>query len=472
VERCCLVDYGQDVHNANELYISSQTASLDQEVNRIEAETVQSDETSNNIDNDVLSNISPRKPLCDDTQRQNCGDIINELELTPTDEIKDQEFLRKIEKEDNVKESNTKACFAEGIQEDVTDALENSSSAMPSCECERDSLTTSEQIAGDTYQLHERGHEKINSGVPLRGEVEWNREPLAAVIEYDDKDVHFIDLTLNVVDLVDDIVPGTMCLSALKFLEEKKQKMSLKIASENKDYVMAKNKRSSEATKKGDESVTEKKNNIPSYVRLHYDAMELVLKSERRDDDVSSTSNITSQEEGEVSCVHDGENREDLLTANKAAAVSKFGTTKFHSNNAIPSYVRLRSPSSTSSFSHASNLLSPRNSNEISLLRKNFKVEKNVEVKERAKEKPQEHVTTNSSNAVVKKHQWQSKLEALSTTASNVQLQSPNGSSGCNKLNLFPGKSFVSEQKQLGNGSEGVKRPSMRLRSSWLSPSN
>jgi hypothetical protein len=36
VERCCLVDYGQDVHNANELYISSQTASLDQEVNRIE----------------------------------------------------------------------------------------------------------------------------------------------------------------------------------------------------------------------------------------------------------------------------------------------------------------------------------------------------------------------------------------------------------------------------------------------------
>jgi hypothetical protein len=31
-----------------------------------------------------------------------------------------------------------------------------------------------------------------------------------------------VDLTLNVVDLVDDIVPGTMCLSALKFLEEKK----------------------------------------------------------------------------------------------------------------------------------------------------------------------------------------------------------------------------------------------------------
>jgi len=217
-----------------------------------------------------------------------------------------------------------------------------------------------------------------------------------------------------------------------------------------------------------------KKNNIPSYVRLHYDAMELVMKSERRDDDVSSTSNIISQEEGEASCVDGGENREDQLTANKAVAVSKFSTTKFHSNNAIPSYVRLRSPSSTTSFSHASNLLSPRNSNEISLLRKNFKVEKNVDVKERAKEKPQEHATTNLLNtvAVVKKHQWQSKLEALSTTASNVQLQSPSGTSGCNKLNLFPGKSFVSEQKQSGNSNEGVKRPSMRLRSSWLSPPN
>jgi hypothetical protein len=107
--------------------------------------------------------------------------------------------------------------------------------------------------------------------------------------------VHFIDLTLNVIDLIDDIVPGTMCLSALKFLEEKKQKRSLQIASENKDYVMAKNKRSSEASKKADGCVAVKKNNIPSYVRLHYDAMELVMKSERRDDDVSSTSNIIRQ---------------------------------------------------------------------------------------------------------------------------------------------------------------------------------
>jgi len=52
VERCCSVDYGQDIDNAKELYVSSQTASLDQEVNRIEPEAVQSDETSNNIDSD------------------------------------------------------------------------------------------------------------------------------------------------------------------------------------------------------------------------------------------------------------------------------------------------------------------------------------------------------------------------------------------------------------------------------------
>ncbi len=158
VERCCSVDYGQDVDNAKELYVSSQTASLDQEVNRIEPEAVQSDETSNNIDSDVLSNISLRKPLCDDTQQhQNGGDIINELELTPNDDIKDQEFLRKIEKEDNVIESNTEACFAEGIREDVTDALKNSSTAILTCECERDSLKTSAQIVGDPKQPHESG---------------------------------------------------------------------------------------------------------------------------------------------------------------------------------------------------------------------------------------------------------------------------------------------------------------------------
>jgi len=52
VERCCSVDYGQDIDKAKELYVSSQTASLDQEVNRIEPEAVQSDETSNNIDSD------------------------------------------------------------------------------------------------------------------------------------------------------------------------------------------------------------------------------------------------------------------------------------------------------------------------------------------------------------------------------------------------------------------------------------
>ena len=52
VERCCSVDYGQDIDNAKELYVSSQTASLDQEVNQIEPEAVQSDETSNNIDSD------------------------------------------------------------------------------------------------------------------------------------------------------------------------------------------------------------------------------------------------------------------------------------------------------------------------------------------------------------------------------------------------------------------------------------
>jgi hypothetical protein len=139
VERCCSVDYGQDVDNAKELYVSSQTASLDQEVN-------------------VLSNISLRKPLCDDTQQhQNGGDIINELELTPNDDIKDQEFLRKIEKEDNVIESNTEACFAEGIREDVTDALKNSSTAILTCECERDSLKTSAQIVGDPKQPHESG---------------------------------------------------------------------------------------------------------------------------------------------------------------------------------------------------------------------------------------------------------------------------------------------------------------------------
>ncbi len=234
VERCCSVDYGQDIDKAKELYVSSQTASLDQEVNRIEPEAVQSDETSNNIDSDVLSNISLRKPLCDDTQQhQNGGDIINELELTPNDDIKDQEFLRKIEKEDNVIESNTEACFAEGIREDVTDALKNSSTAILTCECERDSLKTSAQIVGDTNQPHESGPKRLNSCLPLRDEVEWNSEPLALVIEYDDEDVHFIDLTLNVIDLIDDIVPGTMCLSALKFLEEKKQKRSLQIASEN-----------------------------------------------------------------------------------------------------------------------------------------------------------------------------------------------------------------------------------------------